>query len=91
MSLSSRGGAERQSGAQALLKRISDVGGLAVVDWHTEAACNRCQFRGYVDVLSNLLDAAACCTVQAATAPGEAAAFWRRRVAAYMPELGAAA
>jgi hypothetical protein len=83
------GGEQNQSGAQAVLKRISDVGGLAVVvDWHAEAGCNRHQFRGYVDVLSTP-PAEACSMVQVATTPDEAAALWRRRVAAHMPELGA--
>jgi hypothetical protein len=81
--------AQHRKDARALLKRISEVGGIAVVDWHTEAACNRYQFRGYVDALSDLLDTAACGTVQAAMTPGEAAAYWRRRVAAHAPDVGA--
>jgi hypothetical protein len=80
---------QQQSDARALLERVSDVGGIAVVDWHTEAGCNRYQYRGDVDVLSRLLDAITCGPPRAATTPGEAAAFWRRRVAAHLPELGA--
>jgi hypothetical protein len=82
-------GARQQSSAQALLNRISDVGGITVVDWHTEAACNRYQYRGWVDALSNLLDSSERGTLQAAVTPAEAAAFWQRRVAAYTPQAGA--
>jgi hypothetical protein len=83
------GDVQRESDARALLKRISDVGGIAVVDWHTEATCNRYQFRGYVEALSDLFDTAAGGAVRAATTPGGAAAYWRGRLAAHTSELGA--
>jgi hypothetical protein len=74
-------GERHDNGARKLLSRIADVGGIAVLDWHTESGCNRYQYRGYVDALSDLI---ATGSPVATMTPGHAAALWQRRIEAYI-------
>ena len=75
---------DRDLGAAAnragqVIDRTKQVGGVAVLNWHTESFCNMFVFRGYRTVLEHLLVRLAADTQAWFATPSEILRHWRRR------------
>jgi hypothetical protein len=70
---------ERARIADELLGRIAAVGGVSVLNWHTETACNDFRYKGYIDILSQLIDNVTRRGAPTTMTPAAIAAFWRNR------------
>jgi hypothetical protein len=65
--------------ALKLLHQIKARNGVAFLNWHTEAACNRYRYEGYVNVLVEVLRSLACDSEAWITTPRELVAWWSTR------------
>lgn len=77
-----RDGLER---CRAVLRRVRESGGLAVLDWHTEVICNAFEFVGWYDLFEDLIGPLLDGDAWIAT-PWEIARHWRRREAQLLGE-----
>jgi hypothetical protein len=65
--------------AHTLLRQIKARNGVAFLNWHTETACNRYRYKGYVDVLTEVLRPVAADSEAWITTPRELVAWWSKR------------
>jgi peptidoglycan/xylan/chitin deacetylase (PgdA/CDA1 family) len=76
---SGHGGPSRRSAAFQLLREIKARRGMAMLNWHTETACNRYRYQGYVDALGEILEQVASDSEAWITTPGEVVQWWSER------------
>jgi hypothetical protein len=65
--------------ALALLQQIKACNGTAFLNWHTETACNRYRYQGYVDVLEKILGHVAGDSEAWIATPRELMEWWSAR------------
>ena len=65
--------------AQEVIEELKTVGGLLVLNWHTESFCNRWRFEGYVDLFDQILRPLLCDSDAWFATPLEVAKWWKNR------------